>query len=143
MPRLHHCNAKIYVQLFYLTQALYQRYAGYTGTSLYEPWSLSMFNTLFTSLPVIFMGVFEKDLAASTLLAVPELYTKGQRNGGFNFRIYLGWMFVAASEAMIVFWCMWGLYGRAVRPLLNAALLPVLTTSRFSPSTTAYSPWVT
>ena len=33
--------------LFYLTQALYQRYAGYTGTSLYESWSLSMFNTLY------------------------------------------------------------------------------------------------
>lgn len=36
--------------LFYLTQALYQRWNGYTGTSLYESWSLSMFNTLFTSL---------------------------------------------------------------------------------------------
>jgi len=97
--------------LFYLTQAQYQRFAGYTGTSLYEPWSLSMFNTLFTSLPVIFMGVFEKDLAASTLLAVPELYTKGQRNGGFNFRIYLGWMFMAASEAACVYFCMAAIYG--------------------------------
>jgi phospholipid-translocating ATPase len=55
--------------LFYLTQALYQRWAGYTGTSLYEPWSLSMFNTLFTSLPVIFLGIFEKDLLPATLLA--------------------------------------------------------------------------
>ena len=60
--------------LFYLTQALFQRYAGYTGTSLYESWSLSLFNTLFTSLPVIFMGIFEQDLSASTLMAVPELY---------------------------------------------------------------------
>ncbi|KAF2259271.1 phospholipid-translocating P-type ATPase [Lojkania enalia] len=100
--------------LFYLTQALYQRWAGYTGTSLYESWSLSMFNTLFTSLPVIFMGVFEKDLAASTLLAVPELYTKGQRNGGFNFKVYLGWMFMASSEAMVVYFCMLGLYGQAL-----------------------------
>ncbi|KAL9623453.1 MAG: hypothetical protein Q9160_002346 [Pyrenula sp. 1 TL-2023] len=100
--------------LFYLTQALYQRYAGYTGTSLYEPWSLSMFNTLFTSLPVIFMGVFEKDLAASTLLAVPELYNKGQQNGGFNFMIYFGWTFMAACEAMIVFFTMYGLYGAAI-----------------------------
>ncbi|PVH96343.1 phospholipid-translocating P-type ATPase [Periconia macrospinosa] len=100
--------------LFYLTQALYQRSVGYTGTSLYESWSLSMFNTLFTSLPVIFMGVFEKDLAASTLLAVPELYTKGQRNGGFNFLIYLGWMFMASAEAMVVYFCMWGLYGKAL-----------------------------
>ncbi|TKA79649.1 hypothetical protein B0A55_03429 [Friedmanniomyces simplex] len=87
--------------LFYLTQALYQRSAGYTGTSLYESWSLSMFNTLFTSLVVIFLGIFEQDLHASTLIAVPELYTKGQRSGGFNFRIYLGWMFMAASQAMI------------------------------------------
>ncbi|KAF2190114.1 phospholipid-translocating P-type ATPase [Zopfia rhizophila CBS 207.26] len=100
--------------LFYLTQALYQRSVGYTGTSLYESWSLSMFNTLFTSLPVIFMGIFEKDLSASTLLAVPELYTKGQRNGGFNFKVYLGWMFMAASEAMVVYFCMLGLYAQAV-----------------------------
>ncbi|KAI9816820.1 MAG: hypothetical protein M1827_001465 [Pycnora praestabilis] len=100
--------------LFYLTQALYQRWAGYTGTSLYESWSLSMFNTLFTSLPVIFIGIFEKDLAASTLLAVPELYTKGQGNGGFNIKVYLGWMFMAASEAMVVFFIMLGLYGQAL-----------------------------
>jgi phospholipid-translocating ATPase len=99
--------------LFYLTQALYQRWAGYTGTSLYESWSLSMFNTLFTSLPVIFLGIFEKDLSASTLLAAPELYTKGQRNGGFNFPLYLGWMFMASAEAMVVYFCMFGLYGNA------------------------------
>lgn len=97
--------------LFYLTQALYQRWAGYTGTSLYESWSLSMFNTLFTSLPVIFIGIFEKDLLASTLLAVPELYTKGQRNGGFNWKVYLAWMFTAASEAMAVYFIMLHLYG--------------------------------
>ncbi|KAI9872458.1 MAG: hypothetical protein M1830_001602 [Pleopsidium flavum] len=97
--------------LFYLTQALYQRSAGYTGTSLYEPWSLSMFNTLFTSLPVIFMGIFQKDLAASTLLAVPELYTIGQRNGGFNIKIYFTWVFTACSEAIVIFFIMLGLYG--------------------------------
>lgn len=100
--------------LFYLTQALYQRSVGYTGTSLYESWSLSMFNTLFTSLPVIFMGVFEKDLSASTLLAVPELYKKGQRNGGFNLKVYLGWMFMAAAEAMVVYFCMLSLFGEAL-----------------------------
>lgn len=100
--------------VFYLTQALFQRSAGYTGTSLYEQWSLSMFNTLFTSLPVIFMGIFEKDLSASTLLAVPELYTKGQRNAGFNFKVYLGWMFMASGEAMVVYFCMFALYGEAI-----------------------------
>ncbi|KAL4970765.1 aminophospholipid-translocating P4-type ATPase DNF3 [Aspergillus stella-maris] len=97
--------------LFYLTQALYQRWNGYTGTSLYESWSLSMFNTLFTSLAVIFLGIFTKDLSASTLLAVPELYTKGQRNEGFNIRLYLGWTFMATCEAMIVYFMMYALFG--------------------------------
>lgn len=98
--------------LFYLTQALYQRWAGYTGTSLYESWSLSMFNTLFTSLPVIFLGIFEKDLLPATLIAVPELYTKGQRGAGFNLKVYLGWMFMAAAEAMIIYFTMFGLFGK-------------------------------
>jgi phospholipid-translocating ATPase len=97
--------------LFYLTQALYQRWNGYTGTSLYESWSLSMFNTLFTSLAVIFLGIFTKDLAASTLLAVPELYARGQRHGGFNIRLWLGWTFMAACEAMIIFFTMYSLFG--------------------------------
>ncbi|EMG48248.1 Phospholipid-transporting ATPase, putative (Aminophospholipid translocase (Flippase), putative), partial [Candida maltosa Xu316] len=39
--------------LFYLTQCIYQRNTLFSGSSLYESWSLSMFNTLFTSLPVI------------------------------------------------------------------------------------------
>lgn len=100
--------------LFYLTQAMYQRWNGYTGTSLYEPWSLSMFNTLFTSLAVIFLGIFTKDLAASTLLAVPELYNKGQRHAGFNIRLYLGWSFMATCEAMIIYFVMFGLFGQAI-----------------------------
>jgi phospholipid-translocating ATPase len=99
--------------MFYLTQALYQRWTGYTGTSLYESWSLSMFNTLFTSLPVIFLGVFEKDLLPQTLIAVPELYTKGQRNGGFNFKIFFAWIFMASSEAIMIYFIMFGLYAQA------------------------------
>lgn len=116
--------------LFYLTQALYQRYAGYTGTSLYESWSLAMFNTLFTSLPVIFMGIFEKDLAASTLLAVPELYTFGHHNGGFNLVLYAFWVFMASAEAMVVFFIMLGLYGQAISTTDNG--LYAMSTLTFS-----------
>ncbi|KAL8951349.1 MAG: hypothetical protein Q9222_002668 [Ikaeria aurantiellina] len=105
--------------LFYLTQALFQRWVGYTGTSLYESASLSMFNTLFTSLPVIFMGIFEKDLSATTLLAAPELYSFGHRNGGFSIRIYAGWIFMASSEAMVIYFLMLGLYGKSVFTLDN------------------------
>ena len=99
---------------FYLVQAMYQRWNGYSGTSLYEPWSLTMFNTLFTSLPVIFMGIFEKDLAASTLLAVPELYSIGRDHKGFNFKLYVWWASMGAVEAVMVYFIMYGIFGQAL-----------------------------
>ncbi|KAI5298915.1 Mitotic exit network component, partial [Ascosphaera pollenicola] len=99
--------------LFYLTQALYQKWNGYTGTSMYEPWGLSMFNTLFTSLPVIFLGILEKDLNPATLLAVPELYSDGQRHKGFNVGIYLFWAFTAVCEAVMIYFIMFSLFGQA------------------------------
>jgi phospholipid-translocating ATPase len=86
----------------------------YTGTSLFESTSLTVFNTLFTSLPVIFLGILEQDLNASTLLAVPELYVTGQRNQGFNIRKYVAWMFMAVTEAMIIYFCMFGLFGETI-----------------------------
>lgn len=96
---------------FYLTQAIYQRNVLFTGSSLYETWSLSMFNTLFTSLPVLCIGILEKDLKASTLIAVPELYSKGQRNESFGLLVFLGWMLMAASNSTIISFAAYYLYG--------------------------------
>jgi phospholipid-translocating ATPase len=100
--------------VFYLLQALYQKWTGYTGTSLFESTSLTVFNTLFTSLAVILPGIFEQDLDASTLLAVPELYTHGQRNESFNIKKYLGWMFMASAESIIIWFTMFGLFGESM-----------------------------
>ncbi|EFX00376.1 p-type ATPase [Grosmannia clavigera kw1407] len=100
--------------LFYLVQSLYQKYNGYTGTSLYESTSLTVFNTLFTSLPVILLGIFERDLHAETLLAMPELYAFGQQNQGFCFRKYVGWMIMAVCEACIIFYFIYGTYSSAL-----------------------------
>ncbi|KAK1970913.1 phospholipid-translocating P-type ATPase [Colletotrichum sublineola] len=95
---------------FYLPTAMYQRYNGYTGTSLYESASLTVFNTLFTSLCVICMGVWEQDLSADTLLAVPELYMYGQRNMGLNLVKYTAWMFSGACQGVLAYWGVWAGY---------------------------------
>ncbi|SCW01885.1 LAFE_0E09428g1_1 [Lachancea fermentati] len=93
--------------LFYLTQMIYQRQTMFSGTSLYEPWSLSMFNTLFTSLPVLCIGMFEKDLKPMTLLAVPELYTMGRLSQCFNLHVFVYWMFSAAINAVLITFLNW------------------------------------
>ncbi|KAL6816090.1 hypothetical protein V8C40DRAFT_254445 [Trichoderma camerunense] len=96
---------------FYLPAAQYQRYNGYTGTSLYQSASLTVFNTLFTSLCTICMGIWEQDLSAETLLAIPELYIYGQRNMGLNFWKYMRWMVLAAIEGVITWNGIWAGYG--------------------------------
>ncbi|KAI1452393.1 phospholipid-translocating P-type ATPase [Annulohypoxylon moriforme] len=96
--------------VFYIIQAQYQHFNGYTGTSIYESWSLTVFNALFTSLPVILLGIFEKDLKAETLLAVPELYAFGQRSEAFNFKKYLSWMLSGAIDTVIIFMMVWGFF---------------------------------
>lgn len=97
--------------LFYLTQLIYQRNVMFTGTSMYETWSLSMFNTLFTSLPVLCIGIFEQDLSPVTLIAVPELYSKGQQNKSFGILIYLGWMVVASTHSVVTSFLTYYLFG--------------------------------
>jgi len=96
--------------IFFFVQAHFQRYTGYTGTSLFESWSLTVFNSAFTSLPVILLGIFDQDLSAETLLAVPELYTFGQRNQGFNFAQYFGWMVMGTAGSLVIFYTTYGVY---------------------------------
>lgn len=109
--------------LFYLTQALYQRNTRFSGLSLYESWSLSMFNTLFTSLPIICIGMFDKDLKPATLIAVPELYAKGRQYRAFNLRVFVSWMVLAALQSVgisFISWYVWGftaLHDNSVLPL--------------------------
>jgi phospholipid-translocating ATPase len=97
---------------FYMVQASYQHFDGYTGSSLYENWSLTALNTLFTSLCVILPGMFEQDLSAETLLAVPELYVYGQRNNELNLAKYLVWMALAAAQGLLIWWLPCVLYGK-------------------------------
>ncbi|CAB4406884.1 unnamed protein product [Rhizophagus irregularis] len=88
---------------FYITQGIYQFFTGFSETSLYEHWTLSAYNTLFSSLPVLVIGMFEKDLNKKTLMGVPELYhTMGQLNSAFNLRIFFSWVCAGTYHAIMI-----------------------------------------
>lgn len=90
---------------------MFQRFAGYTGTSLHENWALSLFNTLFSSLAVIIIGGFEKDLSAATLLAVPELYETSRLGKAFGLRLLIAWALLAITQAVVGFYLAYFTYG--------------------------------
>lgn len=96
---------------FYMPQIIFTRYTAFTGTSLYESWSLTVLNVLFTSLAVIVPGIFEQDLKAETLLAVPELYVYSQRGKALGFIRYICWMIGGGASGILVFFGCYGGYG--------------------------------
>ncbi|KAK4170067.1 hypothetical protein QBC43DRAFT_251043 [Cladorrhinum sp. PSN259] len=117
---------------FSVPSAIYQRYNGYTGTSLYESASLLVSTTVFTSLCVILPGVWEQDLRANTLMAVPELYVYGQRGKGLNLGRFGIWILGAALEGVGVWFLCWTLYGGMGRAVVKDGGLYALGNLVFS-----------
>uniref|UniRef100_G1Q391 P-type ATPase C-terminal domain-containing protein n=1 Tax=Myotis lucifugus TaxID=59463 RepID=G1Q391_MYOLU len=56
---------------------------------LYEGWFLVLFNLLYTSLPVLYIGLFEQDVSAERSLELPRLYIAGQKDELFNYWVFL------------------------------------------------------
>uniref|UniRef100_A0A2R9CIA0 ATPase phospholipid transporting 8B3 n=1 Tax=Pan paniscus TaxID=9597 RepID=A0A2R9CIA0_PANPA len=74
-----------------MVQVWFACYNGFTGQPLYEGWFLALFNLLYSTLPVLYIGLFEQDVSAEQSLEKPELYVVGQKDELFNY-----WVFVQA-----------------------------------------------
>ncbi|KAF9872390.1 phospholipid-translocating P-type ATPase [Colletotrichum karsti] len=93
----------------YFPQALFQEQTGATGTSLYEPGSLT-FVSFFTAACIVIIGTWEQDLKSRTLTVVPELFRYGQNAEGLNMAVYLGWVGNALIAGIVVYAGCWGGY---------------------------------
>ncbi|KAM8764533.1 LOW QUALITY PROTEIN: phospholipid-transporting ATPase IK [Rhynchonycteris naso] len=63
-------------------------YSGFTAQPLYEGWFLTLFNLLYTALPVLYIRLFEQDMSAEQRLEQPELYIAGQKDELFNYWVF-------------------------------------------------------
>ncbi|KAH8777536.1 hypothetical protein F5883DRAFT_543640 [Diaporthe sp. PMI_573] len=93
----------------FFPQALFQVQTGATGTSLYEPGSLT-FVSFFTAATILIIGTWEQDLAARTLVVIPELFKYGQNGEGLNAKVYLRWFCNALIAGTIVYAGCWAGY---------------------------------
>lgn len=72
----HTLRLQCYVNLLFW----YQFFCGFSGSTMIDYWQMIFFNLFFTSLPPLVFGVLDKDISAETLLALPELYKRGQNS---------------------------------------------------------------
>ncbi|XP_029421297.1 phospholipid-transporting ATPase IK [Nannospalax galili] len=84
-------------------QIWFSLYNGFTAQPLYEGWFLALFNLLYSTLPVLYIGLFEQDVTAQKSLRMPELYTAGQKEELFNYTIFLQAIFHGVITSLINF----------------------------------------
>ncbi|XP_070321438.1 phospholipid-transporting ATPase IK isoform X2 [Odocoileus virginianus] len=72
-----------------MVQIWFTFYSGFTAQPLYEGWFLALFNLLYSTLLVLYIGLFEQDVSAERSLELPELYIAGQKDELFNYWVIL------------------------------------------------------
>ncbi|KAK4786013.1 hypothetical protein SAY86_002702 [Trapa natans] len=89
---------------FTLTQFWFTFQTGFSGQRFYDDWFQSLYNVMFTSLPVIIYGLLEKDVSASLSKKYPQLYMEGIRNSFFKWRVVAMWAFSAIYQSLIFYY---------------------------------------
>uniref|UniRef100_A0A803MBN0 Phospholipid-transporting ATPase n=1 Tax=Chenopodium quinoa TaxID=63459 RepID=A0A803MBN0_CHEQI len=89
---------------FTLTQFWFTLQAGFSGQRYYDDWFQAFYNVFFTSLPVLMLGLFDKDVSASLSKKYPQLYMEGLRNAFFEWRIVAIWTFFSLYQSIIFFY---------------------------------------
>jgi hypothetical protein len=57
---------------------------GWSGQKYYTEAAIQMFNLLYTSVPILLLGIYDMDLKPKTVFQNPQLYIDGIRNKHFE-----------------------------------------------------------
>jgi phospholipid-transporting ATPase len=94
----YHRVSKVILYSFYknvalfMTQFWYSFQNGFSGQTIYESWTLSSFNVLFTLFPPFAIGLFDQFVSARLLDRYPQLYQLSQSGVFFRMRSFIAWV---------------------------------------------------
>ncbi|KAI7828220.1 hypothetical protein BC939DRAFT_474939 [Gamsiella multidivaricata] len=90
-----------------LTIFWFQFFSGFTALLLFDYTFVVLYNLLFTSLPIMFMGAFDQDVDAKTSMQFPALYLRGIKQKHFTRSKF--WLYVldALYQSVICFFVPW------------------------------------
>jgi len=91
----------------FLPQFFYGFFNGFSAQSLYNQWVMMIFNVFLTSVPIFFLGLFEKDLHETIIEQNPQVY---QVHKTLKFMSLLRWFVYAIYHSVIIFWFTFALF---------------------------------
>ena len=87
----------------FMTQFWYSFTNAFSGQSIYESWTLSFFNVLFTVAPPFIIGIFDQFVSARLLDRYPQLYQLSQRGLFFRMHSFFSWILNGFYHSLILF----------------------------------------
>ncbi|XP_051548241.1 phospholipid-transporting ATPase ID-like isoform X2 [Myxocyprinus asiaticus] len=100
---------------FTLVHFWYGFLCGFSAQTVYDQWFITLFNIVYTSLPVLAMGLFDQDVNEQYSLHYPNLYRPGQLNQLFNKRKFFTCTLQGVFTSFILFFIPYGAFMTAVR----------------------------
>ncbi|XP_077633815.1 phospholipid-transporting ATPase IC isoform X2 [Crocuta crocuta] len=99
---------------FTLVHFWYSFFNGYSAQTAYEDWFITLYNVLYSSLPVLLMGLLDQDVSDKLSLRFPGLYIVGQRDLLFNYKKFFVSLVHGILTSMILFFIPLGAYLQTV-----------------------------
>ncbi|XP_078265670.1 phospholipid-transporting ATPase IC [Rhinoraja longicauda] len=95
---------------FTLVHFWYSFFNGFSAQTAYENWFITLYNVLYSSLPVLVVGVLDQDVTDKLSLRFPKLYIPGQKGSYFNFTKFFLSLFHGIVVSMIIFFVPYGAF---------------------------------
>lgn len=87
-----------------LSQFWFGFYNGFSGQMMFFDFLFTLFNSLFTAIPILMLSTIDKEHSDETLLSKPSLYKTTSSNSNFSTPKFLGWLILGIWQSLMVFY---------------------------------------
>ncbi|CAH0477110.1 unnamed protein product [Peronospora belbahrii] len=75
----------------------------YSGLLMYFSIFFTLYNALFTTIPIVVIAMYNQDVSPAVLMQYPTLYVNGLKNRSFNWLSFFGWCVLGTWHAYVVY----------------------------------------
>uniref|UniRef100_F1KSC3 Phospholipid-transporting ATPase n=1 Tax=Ascaris suum TaxID=6253 RepID=F1KSC3_ASCSU len=91
----------------YLIELWFALYSAFSGQTVFERWTIGLFNVAFTAMPPIILGLFDRPVSDSMMLACPALYLSFQKRA-FSLPQFAFWIGMAVWHSILLYFFSYG-----------------------------------
>ncbi|KAM9236181.1 phospholipid-transporting ATPase IA [Leptosomus discolor] len=90
--------------VLYIIEIWFAFVNGFSGQILFERWCIGLYNVMFTAMPPLTLGIFERSCRKENMLKYPELYKTSQNALDFNTKVFWVHCLNGLFHSFILFW---------------------------------------